>query len=87
MKKEEKVKLEIIKLEKERNEGMIFYLGMLAAYISIIIPVMINSKKETLLITAGIFIVVLIIMSLFYLNWYKKRDDKIDLLYKELKIK
>ncbi len=80
MKKEEKIKLEIKKLEKERNELLILFVGIFILFLTTIIN------------TANILITLLTGIITFFL-WYiytskkGKKQSKINGLYEELGIK
>lgn len=84
MKEEEKIKLELGKLEGERGDYLIFTMGILAAFISIAIPLLINARGFPQILIGLLLILVLwAILRIFNLK-RKTSQNKINELYNKL---
>ncbi len=84
MKKEERIKLEINKLEKERNEHLIYFIGLFAAFISASIPILIKLTGKLQIFVGAWIILIISLLSIVYILWKNKLQKRIDQLYLEL---
>lgn len=86
MNTENRIKLEIKKLEKERSETIIFFIGIFAAFISASIPILIKQTGNYLIFIGAWIVLILMLLSIAFIIWRNNIQSRINFLYKELGI-